>query len=221
MDPQVRCTGVHALESAATPWGQCQGVHADTLYASSMFTDVGFTRGTLSPCRCIACTVPTGHAFLYDLLVMFTAAGERLGSDVCQRHGCCMHGMTRCDFTVSSHSSAPTNNAAAAGMMTRRARAPRNGEEASQELKTALDALHKDSGARLHHTPPAISRLRRALGRLGAYASNDAPAKMPYQAGSLHCAHAEALSVNQSRDVHSIGAHDQPCLKGAGAIYGT
>jgi hypothetical protein len=55
-----------------------------------------------------------------------------------------MHGMTRCDFTVDSHSSATTNDAAAAGVVTRGARALRNEEQAVEALETALDALYKN-----------------------------------------------------------------------------
>jgi hypothetical protein len=59
-------------------------------------------------------------------------------------HGRTVHGMTRCDFTVDSRSSASTSDAAAAGMMTRGARALRNDEDAVEALESALDALHKN-----------------------------------------------------------------------------
>jgi hypothetical protein len=99
-----------------------------------------------------------------------------LGSE----HGRTMHGMTRCDFTLDSRSSASTSDAAAAGMTMRGARALRSDEDAVEALETALDALHKNQ-VRLHHTPLAISRLRTALGSLVACSSNDAvsAAKVP------------------------------------------
>jgi hypothetical protein len=57
-------------------------------------------------------------------------------------YGRTMHGMTRCDFTVESHSSVSTSDAAAAGWLTCGAHALRNDEEAVEALEAALDELH-------------------------------------------------------------------------------